>query len=464
MATASFVFSIGPTARVPLLRSFLQALPRLCRGLLTGADLGASSAWALMVVAGRLAEPVPPRISARLAYWAWRCGALEEVGAAHTDLMGLCEAVASNVAPAAVTGRATDLLERAGVTACAADPLALELELGTPECDGLAFERGRLALFVPSPRCPPPGDEVPLLVTGHGKHLRATGHVAALRRAGDPAPGAPAGFVLALADPPQELVALLDAVAGDGGVARRRAPRYKVRARAALLPAPDAAPGARLVETSEREHPDLVENLSQGGAFVLTERPVAAGTRVELEVALPEGFLVTTGQVIYGAPRGVGVRFEPGPDGDEVLGVAVEQVVARPRRVLLLDDDRFTRRVLSDALEERGLAVITAEDGVAGLRALAEEILDLDVVVTDLAMPNMDGEEFIRRVRTAGGERELSIVAVTGSPTADVRARLRACGVDEVLGKDAGPAVIAAAVDRAAEVRRRAPPALRAAG
>jgi CheY-like chemotaxis protein len=120
-----------------------------------------------------------------------------------------------------------------------------------------------------------------------------------------------------------------------------------------------------------------------------------------------------------------------------------------PRRALVLDDDAFVRRVLEDALDARGFQVLTAADGLEGLHALLEELLDLDVVVTDLAMPQMDGERFIRTVREAGGEHTLRIVVVTGT-TAD-RGRLQALGADAVLAKQDGLAAVVEAIDRAAE-------------
>jgi two-component system response regulator MprA len=121
----------------------------------------------------------------------------------------------------------------------------------------------------------------------------------------------------------------------------------------------------------------------------------------------------------------------------------------------VVDDDRFARRMLGDALEDRGFEVVTAEDGLAGLRTLVDEILDLDVLVTDVFMPAMDGEELIRRIRIAGGERDLGIVVVS---SADLDpARLCAIGADAVIGKGAGLEAIAQAVDVTSRTRGRDP-------
>jgi CheY-like chemotaxis protein len=127
---------------------------------------------------------------------------------------------------------------------------------------------------------------------------------------------------------------------------------------------------------------------------------------------------------------------------------------ARRRRALVVDDDVIGRRVLEKILGGSGFQVLTAEDGLSGLRALVDEILDLDVVVTDVRMPRMDGVELIRRIREAGGEKDLGIVVVTG--TIGNEERLCAMGADAVIGKTADVAAIAAAIESASARAARA--------
>ena len=121
--------------------------------------------------------------------------------------------------------------------------------------------------------------------------------------------------------------------------------------------------------------------------------------------------------------------------------------IAHLRRALVVEDDDFARLALVKILSRAGFEVVTAVDGLAGLRALVDEILDLDVMVTDIRMPGLGGEELIRRIREAGGERDLGIVVVTAvAPDAE---RLTSAGADAVVCKTAGVEAIASAVDRA---------------
>lgn len=76
---------------------------------------------------------------------------------------------------------------------------------------------------------------------------------------------------------------------------------------------------------------------------------------------------------------------------------------------LVVEDDEFQREALAIMLDELGAASVTlADDGSSGLLALATATAPIDIIVTDLNMPGMDGIEFIRHVATSG--RRVSIV------------------------------------------------------
>ncbi len=68
-----------------------------------------------------------------------------------------------------------------------------------------------------------------------------------------------------------------------------------------------------------------------------------------------------------------------------------------PRRVLVVDDCRTVRAILSSALHDAGYEVTAAEDGFSGLDCLQRE--SYDAVLVDVNMPGMDGISFVRRLR-----------------------------------------------------------------
>ena len=81
------------------------------------------------------------------------------------------------------------------------------------------------------------------------------------------------------------------------------------------------------------------------------------------------------------------------------------------KKILIVDDSEFVRNYHSYILEQADFQVLTAVDGSDGLEKLYTNSCDL--VLTDINMSNMDGYEFIRRVRADGKYRSLPVVIVS---------------------------------------------------
>jgi DNA-binding response OmpR family regulator len=126
----------------------------------------------------------------------------------------------------------------------------------------------------------------------------------------------------------------------------------------------------------------------------------------------------------------------------------------RRPRALLLDDDMVVLRLLGIALEARGFEVRAATDGESGLSLLLDELLDLDVVVTALDLPERDGRSLLRLVRQAGGERDLGLVLLGDVTDEATRAELLSLGADAVVERTSGAVPVAALVEAVAELCR----------
>jgi chemosensory pili system protein ChpA (sensor histidine kinase/response regulator) len=82
-----------------------------------------------------------------------------------------------------------------------------------------------------------------------------------------------------------------------------------------------------------------------------------------------------------------------------------------PRRVLLVDDSVSVRRFVAHMLEKGGFEVLTANDGAEALERLIDTTVD--VVVTDLEMPRVNGYELIENLRRRRSTHEVPVVVLT---------------------------------------------------
>lgn len=80
-------------------------------------------------------------------------------------------------------------------------------------------------------------------------------------------------------------------------------------------------------------------------------------------------------------------------------------------KILIIDDDKFFLRVLSDAFRENGFAVVTADDGIKGIRACLDE--KPDVAIVDLVMPNLGGVSTCLEIARLGGESAPILILLT---------------------------------------------------
>jgi two-component system, OmpR family, KDP operon response regulator KdpE len=123
----------------------------------------------------------------------------------------------------------------------------------------------------------------------------------------------------------------------------------------------------------------------------------------------------------------------------------------RPR-ILVVDDEPQLTRVLRTGLSSRGYDVRVAADGLAGLETFNDWHPDL--VITDLAMPNMDGLELCRRVRSVS---QLPIIVLSAKGEERTKVEALDLGADDFVTKPFGIDELLARV-RASLRRANAPP------
>jgi DNA-binding response OmpR family regulator len=97
--------------------------------------------------------------------------------------------------------------------------------------------------------------------------------------------------------------------------------------------------------------------------------------------------------------------------------------------ILVVDDHREITDLVAEALSDEGFAVRVAHDGASALRAVQERRPDL--LLLDVAMPVMSGEEVLRRLRSQG-DQDLPIILMTADRSPE---RYAALGADQLIRK-----------------------------
>jgi CheY-like chemotaxis protein len=101
--------------------------------------------------------------------------------------------------------------------------------------------------------------------------------------------------------------------------------------------------------------------------------------------------------------------------------------------ILVIEDYSDTRELLSSMLRRKGYNVIEAEDGVEGLLKASGNYPDL--IIMDLALPEMDGVETARRIHAMPKLSQTPIFVVSAFLTKEVEADVRAAGCVEIFTK-----------------------------
>jgi CheY-like chemotaxis protein/signal transduction histidine kinase len=104
------------------------------------------------------------------------------------------------------------------------------------------------------------------------------------------------------------------------------------------------------------------------------------------------------------------------------------------RKILLVDDDMRNIFALSKVLKDRNMEVIKADNGINALEML-DKHPDIDLVLMDIMMPEMDGYEAMRRIRTQERFRDLPVIALTAKAMKDDKQKCIDAGANDYITK-----------------------------
>jgi signal transduction histidine kinase/HPt (histidine-containing phosphotransfer) domain-containing protein len=125
-------------------------------------------------------------------------------------------------------------------------------------------------------------------------------------------------------------------------------------------------------------------------------------------------------------------------------------------RVLVVDDSDINLEVAQSILEKQGATIVTCDNGGAALEYVRAHHREIDVILMDVQMPVLDGNEATRRIRSELQLHTLPIIALTGGALVVERQRALEAGMNDFLSKPFDPHTLILKVRRLVEQVRGA--------
>jgi signal transduction histidine kinase/CheY-like chemotaxis protein len=232
-------------------------------------------------------------------------------------------------------------------------------------------------------------------------------------------------------------------------------------------------PGSRVSVKCAAEGPDAVISIEDAGEGITSEflprvferflQADGSKTRAHgglgLGLALVKSLVEAHHGMVEASSEGLGrgSRFTVRLPRKEtrraaVAGSTPEPIVqpdTRAAHILIVEDDEDTLELLQSTFEAKGFRVTTAESATQALELAPQNSIDL--IVSDIGMPNMDGFEMMRSLRQLPNMRDVPAIALSGYVSQrDTRMAL-AAGFNAHMSKPVEPAELLATIDQLLE-------------
>ncbi len=179
---------------------------------------------------------------------------------------------------------------------------------------------------------------------------------------------------------------------------------------------------------------DYTHNISRGGIFIKTDKPLEKGTILHFQISFPgileplslRGEVAWRKMALTGREEaeslGMGVRFIfDDPASKEKIDGIVERIrgvegadpsADKVLKILLVDDNPSLLDMFSLGFTQlENTVVFKAQDGTEALQCMIEH--DIDLIIADIYMPIMDGFQFIRLIRENSYQKRVPIIAIS---------------------------------------------------
>jgi CheY-like chemotaxis protein len=161
------------------------------------------------------------------------------------------------------------------------------------------------------------------------------------------------------------------------------------------------------------------------GLYLVQKTVKAHGGFVEMESEKDKGTTFTLYFPVAKAKSGIVRESPPAPEPDLLKGT-----------VLVVDDEEVVRELLKGLLSSEGFEVLQAEHGAEAVDIFKGRASSIDLVILDMIMPGMKGEEVLKKLRRMS--KSLKVIISSGFMTEEQRDKLSEYGVDGFLDKPYG--------------------------
>ena len=103
------------------------------------------------------------------------------------------------------------------------------------------------------------------------------------------------------------------------------------------------------------------------------------------------------------------------------------------KKILIVDDDPILRKVLQNSLEQKGYQVVSVDSGKSALIQFSKDVPDL--IISDVSMPEMDGFEFCRQLRSQPSGKLIPFIFLSAKNELSDRIQGHTIGADSYLSK-----------------------------
>ena len=122
--------------------------------------------------------------------------------------------------------------------------------------------------------------------------------------------------------------------------------------------------------------------------------------------------------------------------------------------VLIVDDDPFARQTLSEWLRRKNFSVIEAENGWQAMERIRKNYLD--IVISDVVMPVMDGIQFLKEAKAV--KANIPIIMISGVPSHTTALNVMTHGASDYLPKPFTPEELTSRVSRTLKMKALSKP------